>query len=76
MSGHGRLSAFRNKIPSPLMARSAIKSASVLTNDPGVIEPARLEVLALTEQLRTTLEVIKRFDKAIAELFPTLPDHV
>ncbi len=53
----------------------AIKSASVLTDDPGVIEPARLEVLALTEQLRTTLEVIKRFDKAIAELFPTLPDH-
>ena len=53
----------------------AIKSASALTDDPGVIEPARLEVLALTEQLRTTLEVIKRFDKAIAELFPTLPDH-
>ena len=46
-----------------------------MTDDPAVIEPYRLEVLALTEQLRTVLEVIKRFDEAIAELTPRLPDH-
>lgn len=53
----------------------AIKAASALTDDPGVIEPCSLEVLALAEQLRTTLEVIKRFDEAIAELVPTVPDY-
>ena len=30
----------------------------------------------MVEQLRVTLELIKRFDKAIAELAPTLPDYV
>ena len=53
----------------------AIKSASTLTDDPAVIEPCSLEVLALAEQLRTTLEVIKRFDDAIAKLAPMLPDY-
>ena len=53
----------------------AIRSASALTDDPGVIEPCSLEALALAEQLRTTLEVIKRFDDVIAELVPTLPDY-
>lgn len=53
----------------------AIRSASALTDDPAVIGPCSLEVLALAEQLRTTLEVIRRFDDAIAELVPTLPDY-
>ncbi len=53
----------------------AIRSASALTDDPAVIDPCSLEVLALAEQLRTTLEVIRRFDDAIAELVPTLPDY-
>jgi len=53
----------------------AIKSATPLTEDPAVIEPYTLEVLALAEQLRTTLELIKRFDDAIAELAPSLPDY-
>lgn len=53
----------------------AIKSATPLTEDPAVIEPYTLEVLALAEQLRTTLELIKRFDDAIATLAPTLPDY-
>ncbi len=35
----------------------------------------KLEALALAEQLKTTLELIKRFDQAIAELTPTLPDY-
>ena len=53
----------------------AIKAATALTDDPAVIEPYSLEALALAEQLRTVLEVIKRFDEAIAELRPLLPDH-
>jgi transposase len=53
----------------------AIKTASPLTDDPAVIEPYSLEVLALAQQLHTVLEVIKRFDEAIAALRPSLPDH-
>ncbi len=53
----------------------AIKAATPLTHDPAVIEPYSLEALALAEQLRTVLEVIKRFDQAIAALAPLLPDH-
>ena len=53
----------------------AIRAATPLTQDPAVIEPYSLEALALAEQLRTVLEVIKRFDEAIAELTPQLPDH-
>jgi transposase len=53
----------------------AIKAAIPLTEDPAVIEPYSLEVLALAEQLHTVLEVIKRFDEAIAALRPSLPDH-
>ncbi len=52
-----------------------IKAATPLTDDPAVIEPYCLEALALTEQLRTVLEVIKRFDEAIAELTPRLSEH-
>lgn len=53
----------------------AIKTATALTDDPAVIEPCRLEALALVEQLEVTLVLIKRFDGAIAELAPTLPDY-
>ena len=53
----------------------AIKAAVPLTEDPGVIEPYSLEALALAQQLRTTLELIKRFDEAIAALAPSLPDY-
>jgi transposase len=53
----------------------SIKAAIPLTEDPAVIEPYSLEVLALAEQLHTVLEVIKRFDEAIAALRPSLPDH-
>ena len=53
----------------------AIKAVTPLTNDPAVIEPYSLEVPALAEQLRTVLEVIRRFDEAIAALAPFLPYH-
>jgi len=53
----------------------AIKAAMSLTNDPGVIVPCRLQALALVNQLRTTLQAIDQFDRAIAELAPTLPDY-
>ncbi len=53
----------------------AIKAAVPLTEDPAVIEPYSLEVLALAEQLHTVLEVIKRFDETIAALAPSLPDY-
>ena len=53
----------------------AIQEATPLTDDPAIIEPCTLEALALAEQLKTTLELIKRFDDAIAELTPTLSDY-
>ncbi len=53
----------------------AIKAATPLTEDMGVIAPCRLQVLVLVEQLRTTLQAIDRFDREIAELAPTLPDY-
>ncbi len=53
----------------------AIRAATALTDDPAVIGPGTLEALALAEQLKTTLELIRRFDDAIAELMPRLPDY-
>ena len=53
----------------------AIKAATPLTQDMGVIAPCRLQVLVLVEQLRTTLQAIERFDREIAELAPRLPDY-
>jgi transposase len=53
----------------------AIQAATALTDDPGVINPCTLEALALAEQLRTTLVLIRQFDEAIAQLVPTLPDY-
>jgi transposase len=53
----------------------AIKSATPLTDDPAVIRPNQLLVLALVEQLRTTLQAIDRFDAEIASVSQTLPDY-
>jgi len=53
----------------------AIKGAMPLTEDKGVITPCRLQVLALVEQLRATLQAIDCFDREIAQLAPTLPDY-
>ena len=53
----------------------AIKAATALTDDVAVIEPNRLLVLALVEQLRVTLRAIERFDAEIARVSETLPDY-
>lgn len=53
----------------------AIKSATALTDDPAVILPNQLLVLALVEQLRATLQAIERFDAEIASVSQTLPDY-
>ncbi|WP_328304889.1 transposase [Pseudomonas guariconensis] len=42
---------------------------------PVIIEPCRLHVLALVEQLRTVLMVIDRFDTEIERVASALPDY-
>jgi len=51
----------------------AIKSATPLTTDEGVITPNALLVQALVAQLRVTLQAIADFDTAIAQRAPSLP---
>jgi transposase len=52
----------------------AIASASALTADLGVIEPNRLLVEALVQQLRVLLQSVQRFDREIQARAATLPD--
>jgi len=69
--------AHNGRRPQVIGARlEAIKAVVPLTEDPGVIMPCRLHTLMLVEQLRVTLHAIDQFDRAIAELAPTLPDYV
>jgi transposase len=66
----------RVRRPKIIEARiQAIHTATALTDDPAVIHPCTLEALALVEQLKTILELIRQFDDAIAQLGPTLPDY-
>lgn len=53
---------------------TAIKSAIPLTNDPGVIEPARCMVDALIHQLALVLGHIEAFERNIAKRFDELDD--
>ena len=53
----------------------AIMAASPLTADAAVIEPNRLLVVSLAQQLRVLLQSVDRFDAEIAALAPTLPDY-
>jgi transposase len=53
----------------------SIRAATPLTEDPGIVAPCRLHVLALVEQLRTVLTAIDRFDREIATVACTLPDY-
>jgi transposase len=46
----------------------AIKEAEPLTLDEAVIRPFRLQALVLVDQLRATLQAIKRFDNEIDEV--------
>jgi hypothetical protein len=52
----------------------AIKSATPLTTDEGVIIPNALLAQALVTQLRATLHAIEEFDKAIAQRAQSHPD--
>src|SRR6266705_6389078 len=52
----------------------AIKSATPLTTDAGVIAPNALLVQALVAQLRVTLQAITDFDTAIAQCAQSHPD--
>ncbi len=52
----------------------AIKSATPLTADEGIITPNALLVRALVAQLRVTLQAIEDFDKAIAHRAQSHPD--
>lgn len=54
---------------------TAIKAALPLTSDPAVIEPHRLQVEILIEQLRITIKALKRFDNEIAATAEKLPDY-
>jgi transposase len=54
--------------------RHAIKTATPLTTDEGVIAPNALWVQALVAQLRVTLQAIADFDIAIAQCAQTHPD--
>src|SRR5262244_1284840 len=53
---------------------AAIKSATPLTTDDGVIAPNTLLVQALVAQLRVTLQAIADFDTAIAQCAQNHPD--
>jgi transposase len=52
----------------------AIKTATPLTSDEGVIAPHVLFVQALVSQLRVTLDAIETFDHAIAQRAQSHPD--
>src|SRR5213594_2968137 len=52
----------------------AIKAATPLTTDEGVIAPHALLVQALVSQLRVTLQAIETFDNAIAQRAQSHPD--
>jgi transposase len=75
-----RLSAFFHehnvRYPHIVQARiHAIRTATTLTSDPAVIEPNRLLVESLVQQLRPLLQAVDRFEQHIAKLAPTLSDY-
>jgi transposase len=53
----------------------AIKTSMPLTEDESVIEPYRLRVEVLIEQMRTTIKCLKRYDEEIAAVASQLPDY-
>src|SRR5258708_29713017 len=52
----------------------SIRTATPLTEDPGIITACRLHVLALVAQLRTAISAIDVFDREIAALARAQPD--
>jgi len=55
---------------------ASIRTASALTEYAGIIEPCRLYVLVLVEQLCTVISMIDRFDKEISQVALALPDYM
>ena len=53
----------------------AIKAASPLTRDPAVIDAHRLQAEILIQQLRLTIQALKRFDEEISATAEQLPDY-
>ena len=53
----------------------AIRSAVALTADPAIVDPCRLHVQVLIEQLRVTLAAIEQFDQQIEAVAQTIPDY-
>jgi transposase len=53
----------------------SIRRAAALTEDPAIIGPCRLHVLALVAQLRAVLTAIVQFEREIAAVAGTLPDY-
>jgi len=53
----------------------SIKAAKPLTLDAAVVIPYSLQALVLTDQLRVSLQAIRRYDDEIAELAPKHPDY-
>ncbi|SOE97445.1 Transposase [Burkholderia sp. D7] len=53
----------------------SIRAAAALTEDPAIIGPCRLHVLALVAQLRAVLAAIVQFNLEIAQVACTLPDY-
>lgn len=53
----------------------SIRGATALTDDPAIIGPSRLHVLALVAQLRAVLVAIAQFEREIAQVAGTLPDY-
>lgn len=54
---------------------AAIKAASPLTHNEAVIDAHRLQVELLIEQLRLTIQALKRFDEEIAASAAQFPDY-
>ena len=76
----GRLTAFfhEHNVRYPHIVEQriqAIVSATALTFDRTVIEPNRLLVEALVQQLQVLLPAVERFDREIDALARTLPDY-
>lgn len=68
--------AHNGRRPTLIEARlQSIRDATPLTEDPGIVAPCRLHVMAVVEQLRSTLTAISRFDNEIAAVASTLPDY-
>ena len=77
----GRLTAFfhEHNVRYPHIVEQriqAIVSATALTFDRTVIEPNRLLVEALVQQLQVLLPAVERFDREIDAVARTLPDFV